>query len=260
MNIKSGSFPLYCFAFLVLSSLVMPLPAAATESNEVDILFFGDSLTASADWQRYFPNYRVINEGLLGNDTQKALLRLDNILHSYKPSSIFIMLGINDIWHSRILRIPAKIDLLLPPIAVKPLIQNIVNYINKFYWVFFKIPTIMKNYTGILSAIHSEWPQTEIFVQSVLPVNYAGFYSTQHFIIDTDTINSLNQRLRNLSINMTASYIDLYPYLVVNSQLKKELSYDGIHLNNEGNTEWERAIEPYVKKCLNVNYNSKHVR
>lgn len=233
---------IFC-SILIFSALLLTAPQTAqADSHKEDAVFLGDSLTAYADWQKYYPGYQIIDKGVPADDTQKALARLNAILHSYNPGKVFIMLGINDIERSCVVRLSPKIDLLLQHTVIRAPVYAVVNYINEIYWIFFKMPETIKNYKNILGAIRSEWPQAEIFVQSVLPINDAIFYSRRHFIISSYSVNALNQHLKKLSHDMSILYLDLYPYLVKDSQLKKEFSYDGVHLNSDGNTAWRSAV------------------
>jgi lysophospholipase L1-like esterase len=61
-----------------------------------DIIMFGDSITASAEWSELFPSASIINRGI-SKDTTKGLLERVNEVADRKPKAVFILIGINDI-------------------------------------------------------------------------------------------------------------------------------------------------------------------
>jgi lysophospholipase L1-like esterase len=99
-----------------------------------EIIFLGDSITDFGRWSEMFQNINVKNRGIRADRTDGVLERLQEVVSS-SPDKMFIMIGVNDLsW---------KI----------------------------KISTIISNYEKILRYILEKSPQTQIFVQSVLPVN-----------------------------------------------------------------------------------------
>jgi lysophospholipase L1-like esterase len=62
--------------------------------QKFDIVFVGDSLTDDAEWQEFFPKWRVANRGIQGDTTEGLIHRIAAI-----PSAprIFVMIGTNDI-------------------------------------------------------------------------------------------------------------------------------------------------------------------
>lgn len=64
------------------------------------IVFIGDSITNHCNWNELLGQNDIVNRGI-GNDTTDGVLdRLDLCLRQ-KPKSIFIMIGINDIYNNR---------------------------------------------------------------------------------------------------------------------------------------------------------------
>jgi hypothetical protein len=101
-----------------------------------EIVFLGNSITDSAEWFEIFNNKRCRNRGISGDVTEGILLRLDAV-SKLKPSSIFLLIGIND------------------------LSRNMT------------VDEIMTNYREILRRIKNEIPRTKVYVQSVMPLNPA---------------------------------------------------------------------------------------
>ena len=63
--------------------------------SKYDVVFIGDSLTDSAEWEDIFPSYKIANRGIVSDTSDGILERLDSIL-STKADKAFIMVGIND--------------------------------------------------------------------------------------------------------------------------------------------------------------------
>ncbi len=99
-----------------------------------DIVFLGDSITDGARWNELFPGRPVRNRGINADVVGGALARMDEILAG-KPAAIFILIGTNDLpWY--------------------------VNHSDAH---------ILRNYEAILRQIQRESPETQVFVQSILP-------------------------------------------------------------------------------------------
>lgn len=63
--------------------------------RDYDVVFVGDSITDSAEWEDMFPNSKIANRGIAGDRTDGVLKRLESIL-STSAQHAFIMIGIND--------------------------------------------------------------------------------------------------------------------------------------------------------------------
>lgn len=173
---------------------------------DADIIFLGDSLTDSCEWQELFRNVRLKNRGISGDTTNGVLNRLDEVIES-KPRKIFIMIGIND------------------------LNQGV------------KVEDILNNYKIILKYFQDKTPQTEVFVQSILPLNNQKFPNNGA----NNKIIELNARLKDLAQEFSFHYIDLYSsFLDSNNQLDEQYTIDGIHLNGQGYLVWKGLIEQDV--------------
>jgi len=67
------------------------------EGQRVDLLFVGDSLTNEADWDMFFPEYKVANLGINADTTQGLIDRL-SVITSIEASKVFVLIGVNDIF------------------------------------------------------------------------------------------------------------------------------------------------------------------
>ena len=64
-----------------------------------DIVFLGNSLTEQAgDWSKRLNNPIIKNRGIAGDVTYGVLQRLNEIWY-YKPTAVFILIGINDMFN-----------------------------------------------------------------------------------------------------------------------------------------------------------------
>jgi lysophospholipase L1-like esterase len=175
--------------------------------SESDIIMLGDSITDEGEWIELLSNINVKNRGISGDTTERVLHRLDSILTG-KPKQIFLMLGIN--------------DLINTPKSVAQTLES---------------------YAKILHEFREKIPNTEIFIQSVLPVNNKVYIYWQ----DNNNILKLNLGLRELATKFNYQYIDLFSHLLdPENQLHTRYTKDGLHLNGEAYLVWKSAIEKYL--------------
>lgn len=71
--------------------------------GNIDVAFVGDSITArwrgSENWTKHWGNYRAVNMGIGGDQTQHVLWRLQNgDLDGYKAKLFVVMIGTNNMW------------------------------------------------------------------------------------------------------------------------------------------------------------------
>ncbi|MBT4034283.1 MAG: hypothetical protein HOB84_12470 [Candidatus Marinimicrobia bacterium] len=69
--------------------------------DQVDIVFLGNSITEGFDLDHYFPEYRIVNRGIIADHMDGIMERLENSALSLKPKKLFLMIGINDIGDQR---------------------------------------------------------------------------------------------------------------------------------------------------------------
>ncbi|URD51286.1 GDSL-type esterase/lipase family protein [Chroococcidiopsis sp. CCNUC1] len=172
-----------------------------------DIVFLGDSITDECEWSELLENPHVKNRGISGDTTMGVLHRLEDIVSS-QPAKIFIMIGINNFIHYQ---------------------QSAVE--------------ILVDYQKIIVEICDRSPQTEIFIQSVLPINR----TKSGLNVSDREILQLNSALQKLATEYSLTYIDLYSYLSDEQhQLKECYTLDGVHLNGQAYSIWKQVIEKYI--------------
>lgn len=98
-----------------------------------DIVFLGNSLTYNSDFQKYFPEYKILNLGVSGNTLKEMKRRIPTLLAA-NPQKIFIMAGANDL---------------------------IVSSEDDF----------TDDYIKLVKEIKYQLPNAKIFIQSILPMN-----------------------------------------------------------------------------------------
>lgn len=110
--------------------------------NYSDIVFLGNSITElGGNWGSRFNSSIVKNRGIAGDVTEGVLARLGEIYY-FKPTSVFILIGINDIFAG-------------------------------------KTPEFVAgNIVKIAQNIHQRSPETKIYVQTILPSASTSIVST----------------------------------------------------------------------------------
>ena len=182
------------------------------------IVFFGNSITEIGKWSSYFPNHDVVNRGISGDNTDGMIARIHEVVKG-KPSKIFLMAGINDISLQR---------------------SNEV---------------ILRQTKLLLRQIKAGSPDTEIFVQSILPINtqklkYSRLKDKQQQIEDYNTM------LKAMCNEMDITYIDVYSKLLDSPRnLNPQYTQDGLHINNEAYQEWVKILKPYLEEKNKFNIN-----
>ncbi|WP_411031228.1 GH92 family glycosyl hydrolase [Spongiimicrobium sp. 3-5] len=174
--------------------------------TEGEIIFLGNSITDGAEWFELFQNPNIKNRGIGGDDTDGVLERLSEITSS-NPKKLFIMIGTNDLAYGKT-----------------------VDHINT-------------NYVKIIERVQEQSPKTEIYIQSVLPVD-DGLHTTR----PNSSILQINKFLKGLCREKGIIYIDLMPIFTdENGKLNKAHSIDGLHLNGKGYLDWKKELTKYLK-------------
>lgn len=169
-----------------------------------DIVFLGDSLIERCEWSEILENPNIKNRGISGDSLYGMLKRLDQVTAT-RPKKIFLMIGINDVISNQTLE------------------------------------EIVRKYKLALANIKQSSPATQVYIQSVLPVN--SRFKTP---VDNNQIFLLNRELRVLAEQFNYQYIDLYSFFTIDNQLAYRYTNDGLHLNGEGYGAWKEIIKNYV--------------
>jgi lysophospholipase L1-like esterase len=167
-----------------------------------DIVFLGDSITEGGPWEELFPDLRVRNRGIGGDTSEGVLRRLEQISRA-TPAKVFLLIGTNDLFRGD---------------AEDEIVENI---------------------TEILDRLKQETPDTEVYLQSVLP--RAPSYRA--------AIEALNARLSEVALERGSAWVDLYPAFLdpETGGIRAELSNDELHLLGPGYALWKEQIAVQVR-------------
>lgn len=100
---------------------------------DADIVFIGDSLTSSVDFQSSFPDKKIINLGLSG-DSLDGIHRRSSIIPHFSPEMIFVEGGVNSL-----------------------------NSLS--------LDDLVSNYSTMIDEIIQTNPVSKIYIQSILPIS-----------------------------------------------------------------------------------------
>lgn len=165
-----------------------------------DTVFLGDSITYGGLWDEIFPETNTSNRGINGDTSGGVLARLDQIING-GPNQLFLMIGTNDLYYGA---------------TEAEIVANVVEIINR---------------------TRQTSPETEIYVQSVLP--RAESYK--------ERIESLNAALES-AVRDKAEWVNLYPLFLDEPgiSISDNLSNDELHLLGDGYLLWQEAISHLV--------------
>ena len=163
------------------------------------ILLLGDSLIEWGNWQHYFPKSSVLNAGLAGETVQGLQARLASILGRITdPDGVVVMTGTNNL------------------------------AMDDFYFI--------PDYEEVLRCLVSSFPETDVAVTSLLPVDFSWQPAT--------VVCSLNDQLREMCGRTGVRYIDLHTRFVdAIGQGSQLFDADGVHLAPKGYELWSRVLK-----------------
>lgn len=173
-----------------------------------DIVMLGNSLTeGGGDWGKRLGKKNVVNRGIIGDEVMGIYDRLHQLLPGH-PAKLFLLAGVNDISH----------DLTADSIVA------------------------MLRLT--VERIRHESPETKLYLQSLLPIN-ESFQRYKRLNGKTDMVPEINAKLEAMAKEKGIGFINLFPLFTEKGTnvLRKELTTDGLHLNEEGYKIWEKALK-----------------
>ncbi len=174
-----------------------------------DIIMLGNSLTNGCEWHELLANPNVKNRGISSDVIQGVYDRLPHIIEG-RPAKIFLMIGVNDISH----------DLDADSVATA--------------------------YIGLIRHIRESLPDTELYVQSCLPINIS-FNQFLRMADKEQTIRDVNRKVEAEADSMGFTWVDLYSRFVdSDGHMKHEYTNDGLHLLGEGYLLWRDCIMPFL--------------
>lgn len=174
-----------------------------------DIVFLGNSITDGGEFSELFNNPRIKNRGIRSDVIPGVMKRLGQVTKG-KPAKIFLLIGINDVSHGH------------------------------------SAETLGEKYESLVKEIRRQTPETEVYVQSVMPINndfgrYKGLRGCENVIVE------FNRLIRESASRNGAVFIDLWPALADSEgRLRREYTNDGLHLTGAGYRAWTDVLKKYV--------------
>lgn len=168
------------------------------------ILFIGNSITDMFPWTEAFDHLPekayLCNRGVSGATANEVLDELKSLV-SGNPQKVFLMIGTNDLGQGK---------------SPQYVAERVID---------------------IIRGIHLYSPETEVFVQSILPSE-----------VGMRTLNAemeANTLIRVAADSLNATFIDLWePLLPILSN--RQYSFDGLHLTAQAYQVWCKIIAPYI--------------
>ena len=187
--------------------------------TEHKIVMLGNSLNNNALWTELFPMGYVINRGISGDVIDGVCQRVDELVGD-KPDKIFLITGTNDLINEPELTPLAAFD----------------------------------RFERLIKTIREQLPQTELYVQSMLPLNpktkfYEGF---------NDRASEINKLLDAGASRYGYFYIDIAKVLSdEKGNLRDDCTTDGIHLSANGYFFWAAELARGNRMMQSIKYYNK---
>jgi len=174
-----------------------------------DIIFLGNSITDGGEWNELFSNSRIKNRGISGDITAGVIHRMDEVTDR-RPAKVFLLIGTNDLAR-----------------GISP-------------------DSLVKNIMLIADYIRQQSPATQLFVQSVLPVNAVYNKFATHTNKSAE-INQVNAALLQKAEGHHYLYINIHDaFCDAEGKMNARLTNDGLHLKGQGYLLWKHLIYPSV--------------
>lgn len=182
-----------------------------------DVVFVGNSITNMHEWWEAFGGRNnILNRGVSGCVSSETLQNIDPIVEGH-PSKVFIMIGTNDI-----VRLPSEQR---QPDVVLEVVSNVQEIVSRF---------------------RQRSPETELYIQSILPVSEDNRRSAE-------TIVRINGLYREMCEREGITYVDLWSLMVEpgTTHINPAYTRDGLHLYPSGYRVWCNAVAPFIgAECI----------
>lgn len=185
--------------------------------NDDNYVFLGDSIFEYYDLEKYYEGLPVVNSGVSRNRTVDVLDNMARRVYRYNPSKVFVLIGTNDILNK-----------------------------DKIY------PETADNIRTIIKEIKKNRPYTQIYVQSIYPINDTDdskILDSAVYHRSNDNIMEINELIEDVCNDEDVTYIDMYSLLVDDvGNLKIEYTTDGLHISDEGYEVITDELMKYINK------------
>jgi lysophospholipase L1-like esterase len=169
-----------------------------------DIVFAGNSITDMADWAELLGQTDIKNRGINGDTIVGLTKRCSGILKG-QPRKLFLLIGTNDLYRGH------------------------------------SLEQIIQDYEALLILVKQLAPNTQVYVQSILPT----YQNPKRK--NTDIIQ-INTALKALALRYQYTYVPLFELFVdpQTGELDKQYSYDGTHINGKAYEKWRTVLKGYI--------------
>lgn len=179
-------------------------------------LFLGDSITEQYDLKEYYEDYPVVNSGVSGDFTSSIVENMKKRVYDYNPSKVFLLIGINDLRNGK------------------------------------DVSEIVSNTKEIIKLIKENRPYSEIYLESIYPINKTDddkiSDSVRDIEFDNEKIIEVNDLLKDLAKDEKITYVDLYNKLIDDDgNLNISYTKDGLHISSEGYECITKELMKYIK-------------
>lgn len=187
----------------------------AGEGN-VDLAFFGDSITQWWPWQDFKARYGPLkgaNFGIGGDKTQHVLWRVRNgEMDGMAPKVAVVLVGTNNLGGD----------------SPEGIAQGITN---------------------IVAAIREKSPQTKMLLVGVFPRGW----NANEWKWYRPKIKKINALIAKLDDGENVRYADFGPQLMgEENTVSREVFKDGVHLSGEGYKRWASAMQPILEEMMGL--------
>ena len=177
-----------------------------------NIVFLGDSITDFYPIDSIYMDLPIVKSGISGYTTEDILSRMDEMVYQYNPTSVFLLIGTNDIMYGGDSTKEATIE----------------------------------NIEKIISNIKSNRKKAKIYLESIYPVNYSVNPSVVRKR-DNNIINEMNDTLKEYCKKNNVTFINMSKELQdEKGNFDAKYTDDGIHPNNLGYAKISQVRLTYI--------------
>ena len=181
------------------------------KAAEPRVVFLGDEITAN--WSQFFPGKPYLNRGIVGQTSPQMLMRLRQDVIKLKPKVVVISAGLNDIasLHS--------------PITQQMFAENIMSIVEL-----------------------AKANNIKVVLASLTPI--CDCYKKQSLLRPVGKIIGMNGWLKEYAAESGSVYLNYYAVLAEGRNLKKELTSDGLLLNDAAYSVMAPLAEQAIAEAL----------
>lgn len=182
------------------------------EKKTENIVFLGDSITEIYPLEDIFGKVPIVKSGISGYRTKDILEQLRKMVYQYNPSKVILLIGTND-----------YLDDSTPD-------------------------EVASNIKEIVQEIHKHRKNTEIYIESIYPIN-KNLKKEMVANRDNDKIIETNKKIKDICKEKNLTYIDMYNELIdEDGNFNKKYTYDGLHPNTLGYARISQVLSQYIYK------------